>query len=42
MVTEKETRVIRITQQVYDFIDESANKSTETFDDILRRLLKIK
>jgi len=41
MVT-KESKTIRVSGNVYDFIDNSALRSSETFDDILRRLLNIK
>lgn len=43
MVTNnKESRVIRVSSEVYDYIDTKASRASETFDDILRRLLKIK
>lgn len=42
MVTQKESRTIRISQEVYDFLDTSAERGSETFDQIIRRLLKIK
>ncbi len=44
MVTDKEykdSRTIRISKQVYDYIDTRAKRASETFDEILRRLLKI-
>ena len=42
MVTDKESRTIRISQRVYDYIDTKADRASETFDEIIRRLLKIK
>jgi negative regulator of replication initiation len=36
----KQTRLIRISQELYDYIDESAERSTDSFDKILKRLLK--
>ena len=40
MVTDKETTTIVVTKEVRDFID-SKGKRNETFDNIIRRLLKI-
>lgn len=42
MVTQKESKTIRISQKVYNFIDTKALRGSESFDEILRRLLKIK
>lgn len=38
----EESRTIRISGKTYDFIDNKALRGSETFDEILRRLLKIK
>jgi len=38
----KQTRLIRISQELYDHIDNSAERSTETFDQIIRRMVKLK
>ena len=42
MVKDNESRTIRISQKVYDYLDNNALRATETFDQILMRLLKIK
>ena len=35
-------KTIRVSNEVYDYIDTKAVRASETFDQILRRLLKIK
>lgn len=42
MVTKEESRVIRVSQKTYDYIDTKAERASETFDEILKRLLVIK
>ena len=38
----EEARTIRVSQEVYDYIDTKAERASESFDKILRRLLNIK
>ncbi len=38
----EEAKTIRVSQEVYDHIDTNALRASETFDEILKRLLKIK
>lgn len=42
MVSKEESRTIRIDQNVYDYIDTKADRASETFNEILIRLLGIK
>lgn len=47
MVTETQEKkewgkTIRVSKEVYDYIDKKAEGASDTFDRILRRLLKIK
>lgn len=38
----EEARTIRISQELYDYLDNKAKRATETFDQIIKRLLKFK
>ena len=41
MVTEESSKTIRISQKVYDFLNSKGERG-ETFDEIIKKLLKIK
>ena len=41
-MVEQESRTIRISQETYDYLDTRAERGSETFNQIIRRLLKIK
>ena len=38
----KNQRTIKVSEEVYNYLDTSAKRATETFNQILKRLLKIK